>query len=74
MLLARMAMSIALVTLPAGVVAAFTPEPGPPIGQSSGPPRPHITSATDRLKAEQESIPAPPACLMSTRTFTRRRR
>jgi hypothetical protein len=54
MLCLRKTVLIGLMTLPADVVFALTPEPGPPVGQAAGKPRPHITSATDRLKAEQE--------------------
>jgi hypothetical protein len=42
-----------LVNVLAGRAFGFTPEPGPSIGQAA-PTRPHITSATDRLKAMQE--------------------
>jgi hypothetical protein len=51
--LRRTVLLTGLMTLPAGAALAFTPEPGPPIGQAV-PNRPRITSATDRLKAEQE--------------------
>jgi hypothetical protein len=43
-----------LMTVLAGAAFALTPEPGPPIGQTVGNPRPHITDPDARRKATEE--------------------